>query len=545
MKPVPLSTETSTHEDKLVEMNSSFEAPDRTRELLESEYRFVSLMACSPVGIFQTNAKGDRVYLNERYCKILDLTPEQAQGSCWTIGLHPEDRQRVLDSWQHTIETGAEFLMEYRLLTPSGQLRWVLTNAVCLRDALGLVTGFVGSVMDITEQKKLEMQVRQSQKMDSIGRLAGGIAHDFNNLITIILGNAELARSELPAECEVLAECIQSISDAGARAAALTKQLLAFSRKQMLELKPLNVNSIVYGLQKMLPRLIGEDIKLLTRLAPNAWQVMADPGQIEQIIMNLVVNARDAMPRGGTLRIETSNVAFDGDAHRHAQVKPGAYLKLSVVDSGCGIAPDTLQMVFEPFFTTKQPGEGTGMGLATVFGIVSQSNGYVTVESELGHGATFNVYLPRWEGSCKTQELAPADSSLAPGSGTILLVEDEDDVRHLTRRILETAGYQVVEAGSGFQGLQLAIDCLPSIDLLITDVVMPSVSGHQLAEQLTKVRPDLNVLFLSGYTHDVISPELLSERGFDFLPKPFTAESLTLKVQQVLLNRQNPPVTAV
>lgn len=527
---------TASRQAELEELNASIESKvhERTRELYESEQRFASLMKSFPVGVFRTDAGGECIYVNERYSAIEGITPEEAIGHGWTKALHPDDRQRVCEQWRKTVESGGDFLMEYRLLTPSSRIVWVLTSAASLCDESGAVIGFLGNVMDITERKMLEEQVRQSQKMESIGRLAGGIAHDFNNLITIILGNAELALTDLPADQHLLAEEVGTISEAAQRAAALTKQLLAFSRKQLLEPKPLNINRVVSALEKMLARLIGEDISLVTRLKSDVWQVMADPGQIEQIIMNLVVNSRDAMRQGGTLRIESSNVEF-GESYvlGNPGVTPGSYVCLSVRDTGCGIPPELLSLVFEPFFTTKQAGEGTGMGLATVFGIVSQSNGRVTVESEPGKGTTFNVYLPRWEGAAEEEQAPESSLPLAPGTETVLLVEDEDGVRRLAKRILEAEGYRVIEAGGGFEALKLAAEFGDLIDLLITDVVMPVISGRQLADQLSAVLPRLKVLYLSGYTADVICPQGIMEDGVIFLQKPFTRESLIQKLQQL------------
>ena len=389
-------------------------------------------------------------------------------------------------------------------------------------------------LQDVTEHLKLEEQLRQSQKMDAIGQLAGGIAHDFNNLLTIVNGYADLllARSKPGVEgYEDLAE----IRKAGERAATLTRQLLAFSRQRELDPKVIDLNSVVSDMDKLLRRLIGEQIELVVAPSPVLGSVRTDAGQIEQVIMNLAVNARDAMGGGGTLTIETANVEVDvGFTRGHVGVTPGPYVVLAVTDTGCGMGQETLPRIFEPFFTTKEPGRGTGLGLATVFGIVKQSGGHIYVYSEPGRGSTFKIYLPRVD-SPPSPRLAGASAGAGPARGeTVLVVEDEDQVRRLTCIVLGRAGYMVLEAASPEQALAIAGDQPARIDLLVTDVIMPGMVGPALVRQIAQRRPGLKTLFLSGYTGRTVSQNGELEDNAPFLEKPFTPQALLSKVREVL-----------
>jgi signal transduction histidine kinase len=385
----------------------------------------------------------------------------------------------------------------------------------------------------MAQQRRLEEQLIQSQKMEGIGRLAGGVAHDFNNLLTAILGYAELMESQL--EDEGLRSELREIRLAGERAAALTRQLLAFSRRQVLQPRTLDLNIVVSDVEKMLARLIGEDVTLVTRLEPALGSVKADPGQIEQVIMNLAVNARDAMPEGGTLTFETANAMLDADfVAVHSGALPGAYVVLTVTDTGTGMTDEVRGHAFEPFFTTKEKGKGTGLGLATAYGIVKQSGGHITVDSEAGRGTTFRIYLPRVEGTAADSERTTSSSLLPTGTETILLVEDEAGVRRLSSTVLETQGYIVLEAASGDIALQVARSETGPIHLIVTDVVMPGMNGRELWERLKVLRPDSRVLFMSGYTDDAIARHGVLEPGIAFLQKPFTPFSLAQKVREVL-----------
>jgi len=405
-------------------------------------------------------------------------------------------------------------------------------HAEPLRDGNGIVVGVISMALDITDRKQLEAQLRQAQKMEAVGRLAGGIAHDFNNLLMVIQGYTELLLDRLGGE-HPLRRNAEQIHDASQRAAGLTRQLLAFSRKQMLDPQVLNVQEVVSDMEKILRRLIGEDIELATKNAADLWKVRADRSQVEQVILNLAVNSRDAMPNGGKLTIETENVELDSSYARHAVVEPGEYVMLAVSDTGTGMDAATQAHVFEPFFTTKEKGKGTGLGLATVYGIVKQSGGYIWVYSEPGKGATFKVYLPR----AKDEDRQPQKKVIKEtrrGSETILLVEDEKGVRDLAREYLTQEGYEVLEAQNAEDALKLARNHEGAIQLLFTDVVMAGMSGRQLAEEMQKLRPDIRVLYMSGYTDEAIVHHGLLGRGMVLLQKPFTLNSLAMKVRETL-----------
>ncbi|HVH08772.1 MAG TPA: ATP-binding protein, partial [Gemmatimonadales bacterium] len=402
------------------------------------------------------------------------------------------------------------------------------------RDAAGRVTGILALVEDVTGVKRLEQQFFQAQKMEAVGRLAGGVAHDFNNLLTAILGSTELLREMIPTDHPGREEA-EETRKAALRAADLTRQLLAFSRQQVLAPRVLSLNDVVVDMDRMLRRLIGEDIDLRTVLAGDLGAVRADPGQLEQVIVNLAVNARDAMPTGGKLTIETANTALD-EAYAAARpvVAAGRYVMLAVSDTGAGMDEATKARLFEPFFTTKPKGKGTGLGLATVYGIVKQSGGYISVYSEPGRGATFKVYLPRVDAAVEPVEAAPAAGGSLRGSETVLVVEDQGEVRSLTRRVLEARGYQVLVAASGQEAMRLAEERPGAIDLLLTDVIMPGMSGRGLGLLLAAAHPAMKVLYVSGYADESIVHQGMLEPGVWFLQKPFTPEALARKVREVL-----------
>ncbi|HZU37451.1 MAG TPA: response regulator, partial [Gemmataceae bacterium] len=381
--------------------------------------------------------------------------------------------------------------------------------------------------------RELEEALSGAQKMEAVGRLAGGVAHDFNNLLTVIITGTEMLLSQ-PLDSRHR-ELITMVKQSGERGAALTRQLLAFSRRQVLAPVVLDLSGLVTNLEKMLRRLIGEDIELVTSLDPSPAIIEADPGQLEQVIMNLVVNSRDAMPQGGTLTIESRNVVVnEANLMLHPLPRPGVYVLLSVTDTGCGMTPETKVRVFEPFFTTKEVGKGTGLGLATVYGIVQQSRGYIVLDSTLGAGTTFRIYLP-----AATKPVAPAEPPPNPpntlvGTETVLLVEDGESVRAMTRRILQSYQYNVLEAADGKQALDVAAQCTGRIHLMLTDVVMPHLSGPQLAEYLAPRRPDMKILYMSGYTDDAMVRHRVVDSGIPFLQKPFTPAALAKKVREVL-----------
>ncbi|MGO8786710.1 MAG: PAS domain S-box protein [Terriglobia bacterium] len=448
-------------------------------------------------------------------------------------GIDPEDRQRVLSGLELQ-KAGKPFDHEYRVIHPNGSTRWIWDRGFPIRDEGGRLTQYVGVAQDITGRRRLEDQFRQAQKMEAVGRLAGGIAHDFNNLLTIINGYSEVVLDALNAN-DPLRCHMEEVKKASDRAARLTRQLLAFGRQQVLAARALDLNALVADVERMLRRLIGEDIELV--LVPGAalGTVKADPGQIEQILVNLAVNARDAMPEGGRLVIETANVELDDAyAHSHTVVTPGRYVMLAISDTGFGMDAATQAHIFEPFFTTKESGKGTGLGLSTVYGIVKQSGGYIWVYSEPGAGATFKIYLPSVEEAAESVPVSEARERPFGGSETILLVEDDASVRDLAARILQQQGYKVLESKSPEDALQTAEHYQAPIALLLTDVVLPNMSGRKVAEHLALLRPSMKVLYMSGYTDDAVVRNGVLEANTAFLQKPFSPASLTRKVREVL-----------
>jgi len=419
-------------------------------------------------------------------------------------------------------------------------LEWKGGSYAChaepLRGAAGELQGVICMALDVTDRRQLEEQFRQAQKMEAVGRLAGGIAHDFNNLLMVIQGYADLLAERLP-KGDSLQRNANQIQAAAQRASALTRQLLAFSRKQIMEPRILNIGTVVTDMESMLRRMIGEDIELKTSSAPDLGLVKADRGQLEQVIMNLAVNARDAMPNGGRLAIEAANVEFDAsNMHPGVPVVPGKYVLLSVTDNGSGMDAETQAHIFEPFFTTKERGKGTGLGLATVYGVVKQSSGYIWVFSELGRGTTFKIYLPLVEEEVarENREGLASSASLPRGSGVVLLVEDEKGVRELAHQYLEMCGYTVLEAENGYTAIELASMHSGPIDLLMTDVVMPGIGGSELAERIVTIRPDIKVLFMSGYANHAGARHGTLKDGSALLQKPFTLAALAAKLREIL-----------
>jgi PAS domain S-box-containing protein len=411
-------------------------------------------------------------------------------------------------------------------------------HAEPLRNENGRCEGAICMALDVSDRKKLEEQLRQAQKMEAVGRLAGGIAHDFNNLLMVIQGHAELLTDRMKPG-ESLRRNAEQIQEASQRATSLTRQLLAFSRKQMLAPVVLNVQAVVSDMGKILRRLIGEDVELVTVNAPDLKRVKADRSQIEQVIMNLAVNARDAMPRGGKLTIETTNVEFD-DSYSRAPVvlMPGRYVMLAVTDNGCGMDADTQAHIFEPFYTTKEKGKGTGLGLATVYGIVKQSGGYVWVYSEIGRGTTFKIYLPSVEEEVAPREIPKAVASLPRGTETVLLVEDEEGVRELAKEYLESCGYKVLVAQNGQAAIDLVSKHFGPIDLIMTDIVMPGLSGSDLAKKVQSLRADIRVVYMSGYTDQAIIHHGILSSDVLLLQKPFTMSTLAHKLREALSTKR-------
>jgi len=432
----------------------------------------------------------------------------------------------LVDENQHTH-------YENPVLTKDGQERLIAWNNTVLRDVEGHPIGTLSIGEDITERTQLELQLRQAQKMEAIGRLAGGVAHDFNNVLTAVFGYVDLLREEMPPGSSALQD-LGEVRKAAERAADLTRQLLAFSRQQVLEPVVLPLNDHIEEFEKMLRRVIGEDVVLGLALSKDIGNVRADPGQLQQVIMNLAVNARDAMPQGGKLLLETANVDLSEQyAELHQPVIPGPYVMLAVSDTGTGMPPDVKARIFEPFFTTKEKGKGTGLGLSTVYGIVKQSGGYVWVYTELGRGTTFKIYLPRVDAP-PDRLVKPREAGSLTGTETILLAEDDAILRPLAKALLEKLGYLVLEAENADAALAAAAAHQGPVHLLVSDVVMPGPSGRELARRLAALRPETRVLFVSGYTDDAIVHHGMLEPGLNFLQKPFTPAVLARKVREVL-----------
>jgi PAS domain S-box-containing protein len=445
----------------------------------------------------------------------------------------PEEDHPVLEAAEEAAKRGERFQCEYKVIRKDGRIIWVSDTAVVVpgSDSHPLMEGII---VDITERKQLESQLQQARRMEAVGRLAGGIAHDFNNLLTIIKGYTELATTRAKGVPEIRAD-IERIEDAAERATTLVRQLLAFSRRQVLQPKLLDLNTIVLGLDKLLRRLMDEDIEMVTMVGSDLGTIKADPGQVEQVIMNLVVNARDAMPNGGRLTIETANVELDAAyASEHTSVRPGRYVMLVVTDTGIGMDTETIAHIFEPFYTTKGSGSGTGLGLSTVYGIVKQSGGYIWVYSEPGKGTAFKVYLPRVDEQAEAPQAGKVPATSRKGTETILLVEDNPQVRELTRTVLAEQGYFVIEAASTEDAERICETHGTEIHLLLTDVIMPGLSGRELANRLTVRAPRMKVLYMSGYTFNVIGHGGTLEQGVAFLQKPFTPGALADKVREVL-----------
>jgi two-component system, cell cycle sensor histidine kinase and response regulator CckA len=462
--------------------------------------------------------------------------PASQEALWWMAHVHAEDRERVQAAHLVPYEIDHQ-LLEFRFTRADGQTIWIRDEKRLFRDDRGRAAEVIGSWTDVTSRIELEEQLRQAQKMEAVGRLAGGIAHDFNNLLTVICGSSELVLMDT-ADDDPVHALVSEIQRAGQRAVSLTRQLLAFSRKQVLDLKVVDLNGIVTTVETMLRRVIGEDVALVTRVATAPVLVQTDPGQMEQVLVNLAVNARDAMPRGGRLTIETGTFVMTPEfCHARPGSRPGLYASLLVRDTGTGMTPEVRARLFEPFFTTKGPGKGTGLGLAMVFGIVKQSEGYVEVKTELGQGSSFTIYLPAV--TAPATPPPPPERALAPPRGheTILLVEDETAVRKLTRRALESFGYHVLEASGGPAALEMAAAHPTGMALLVTDVVMPQMSGPEVAEALAKTHPDVRVLFVSGYIDDAIVRHGVVEGAHSFLQKPFLPATLATKVREILDRR--------
>jgi PAS domain S-box-containing protein len=498
-----------------------------------SEERFAKAFRASPIPMsIVTYKEGRYIDVNESFLRNSGYAREEIIGRTTTeVGIYANPGER--DHLRQILEQqGSIHNIEVRRRVKSGEVRIALTSSELI--SLDGEQCILTTTNDITEYKRLEEQFLQAQKMEAVGRLAGGVAHDFNNLLTAIMGYSQMLQSGLN-KGDPMRWQIEEIEKAGRRAAALTSQLLAFSRKQILQLKVLNINDVITDIGKMLQRLIGEDIELRTNLDTSLGQIKADPGQIEQIIVNLAVNSRDAMPRGGKLTIETHNVHLDESyASQHVDVQPGSYVMLAMSDTGAGMDKEVQANIFEPFFTTKEKGKGTGLGLSTVYGIVKQSSGHIWVYSEPGRGTTFKLYLPMVEEPPEVREKPVAPSESLRGHETILVVEDDEVVRKLACDILQMNGYTVLDAADATDALVKYKQHEGVIDLMITDVVMPHFSGRELVGHLMPLQPEMKILYMSGYADDAIVHHGVLDAGTAFLQKPFTPDALARKVREVL-----------
>jgi len=507
----------------------------RERAETEIKYRMLIEQVAAVSYIAELGVNGQWLYVSPQIEAMFGYSAEEwlANSTDWMRYIPVEDHP-IVNAAEESSARGEPFQAEYRITRKDGKTVWVSDTAVVVRgsDSHPVMEGLI---VDITDRKMLENQLLQARKMEAVGRLAGGVAHDFNNLLTIIKGYIEMALQRCLDRPELHSD-IRRIEGAADRAVTLVRQLLAFSRKQVLRPKVLDLNAIVVNLDQLLRRLMNENIEMKTFVSNDVGAIKADPGQIEQVIMNLVVNARDALPNGGRILIETSNVDLDSAYTReHAVVRPGPYVLLAVTDTGVGMTPDTVAHIFEPFYTTKESGRGTGLGLSTVYGVVKQSGGYIWVYSEVGKGTSFKVYLPRVKDTVPISAAPePPASATRQVHETILLVEDEPAVRELAQIVLSERGYTVIEALTPEDAERLAVNNGAEIHLLLTDVVMPGISGRELAKRLTGRYPNLRVLYMSGYTYNVIAQDGTLEEGISFLQKPFTPQVLIQKVREAL-----------
>lgn len=546
--------------------------------LQESEARFRAITETMPQFVWSTTPEGYHDYFNDRWYRFTGMPREDGQGWNWKDFLHPDDVERTVALWQRCLETGEDYEIEYRFKeVATGNYQWFLARATPLRDPSGRIVRWFGTCTDIDEaaaaretlargrvelerlvaarteelsaanerlraeieeRERAEAALRQAQKMEAVGQLTGGVAHDFNNLLTVIMGNIETAKRHLAAGPggfpEGARRAIDSAMRGAERAATLTQRLLAFSRRQPLSPKPADVNRLVAGMSDLLRRALGETISLETVLAGGLWRVEVDPNQLEAAMLNLAVNARDAMPDGGQLTIETANARLDERyASAHAEVTPGQYVVVCVTDTGTGMSQEVLARVFEPFFTTKEVGQGTGLGLSQVYGFVKQSGGHVKIYSEPGEGTTVKVYLPRLTAAHWDEDEADEVAPPSRGEHTILVVEDDDDVRQHSVEVLRELGYRVLEARDGPAALRV-LERHAGIELLFTDVVLPGLNGRELADAAQRLHPRLKVLFTTGYARSAIVHSGKLNPGVEVLNKPFTYMALAAKVREVL-----------
>jgi two-component system, cell cycle sensor histidine kinase and response regulator CckA len=505
-----------------------------------SEHRLLTALAAARMGTWEWEIATNREMFDEGLCRLFGVEP----GEITTLDnvlsrVHADDRAAVAVAYRQSAESGADLDVEFRVVRPDGSVRWLRNHGKVLYDRGGDPVAMTGACVDVTERRQMEEQLGQVQRMDAVGRLAGGVAHEVNNMMTAILGFTDLlldpTRPGDPRRPDLL-----QIRKAAGRAATVTAQLLAFSRRQLLQPRVVDLNLVLTDLHPMLLRLLGEDKRVTVRLEPDLWPVHADRGQLEQAVINLALNARDAMPRGGHFTIESANVQLDEpylSRHPATAIAPGSYVRLVVGDTGGGIPPEVQARIFEPFFTTKPVGQGTGLGLSMVYGIVKQSGGFVWVYSEPGHGTVFKLYLPR-VGQLPEARGPLASGTIPRGDETILVVEDDEMVRLLTARLLASQGYTPIEARDGREALELVAAHPGQVQLVLSDVVMPELGGTEFARRLAELRPDLPILFMSGFTDDEVVRRGLLDPDAPYLQKPFDAAAIGRRVRELLDERR-------
>jgi len=514
-------------------------------QLKKSEERFRSLVNATSQIVWTSDAKGTMITNLSKDGSVFN-SPESNLDENWFKRIHPKQKEKVIEDFRSAIKTKTEYYGEFQILQADNSYHYYVARAVPVYEKEGSIREWVGTLTDITKTRqseenlrRSEEQLRQAQKLESVGRLAGGIAHDFNNMLTAINGYSDLALRRL-GESDPLRRNLEEIKKAGERSAALTQQLLAFSRRTILQMETLDINQIVNDSIVMLQRLIGEDIQINSCLKPQIDEIKADSGQLSQMLLNLVVNARDAMPNGGVITISTDNIELDDEfVSQNPGAVKGDFVRLSVSDTGIGIDDETKQMIFEPFFTTKEIGKGTGLGLSTVYGIVNQLGGTIAVNSLVGNGTTFDIYLPSAVAGNSTNSNTEKKGNLEQPAEKIMLVEDEEIVRNLTRQVLEACGYEVIEASDGFEALNLSQSQKKPIDLLLTDVVMPGMGGRELAEKIKEIQPTIKILFTSGYTEDAFVRGSVNDTELNFIQKPFSFDDLAKKIKIILKKSKN------
>jgi PAS domain S-box-containing protein len=527
--------------------------------LAESEARFRGITNSIDQMIWSTRPDGFHDFYNDRWYEFTGVPYGSTDGDAWNGMFHPDDQERAWGVWRYSLDTGEPYHIEYRLRHRSGDYRWVLGRAQAVRDDSGRIVRWFGTCTDIQEivearevlarsreeleaaiverTNKLmdaESRLRQAQKMEAIGQLTGGIAHDFNNMLAVIMGGLNLLQRRLARGDTDVGRYVEGALEGARRAASLTSRLLAFSRQQQLAPEQIDANKLVQGMTDLLTRTLGEAIQVETVLSAGLWRTLADTNQLEAAILNLAVNARDAMEGGGKLTIETANAHIDDTYGQDYQIAQGQYVLIAVTDTGAGMTPEVMAKAFDPFFTTKEVGKGTGLGLSQVFGFIRQSGGPVKIYSELGVGTTVKIYLPRNYSETEPAERRAAPEGVSAGSGeVVLVVEDEDRVRAFSVDTLRELGYQVIEARSPADALRI-IEAGQPVALLFTDVVMPEMNGRQLADKALAMRPDLKVLYTTGYTRNAVVHNGVLDPGTNFLAKPFTIDQLAAKVRQAL-----------